>query len=168
MERNFKNGTTLFCISYYSATGESANIDFFFSRNLTSLFDHFWHKLSLQGCGYFFSYFFFLTQLNSGFIELFENLSMNSAFSELRMIDPLMWYQNTVVVLTKFIIVPFLQACRKNSWNERSTLFFYDTLTLPWFDEFFLIICEFQTIVKFVKSTTVIEWEAKHQLSRED
>ena len=35
---------------------------------------------------------------------------------------------NTVVVLTNFAIVPHLQACRKNSSNERCTLFFYITL----------------------------------------
>ena len=28
-------------------------------------------------------------------------------------------------------------------------------ITLPWFDEFLLIICKFQTIVKFVKTITV-------------
>ena len=35
---------------------------------------------------------------------------------------------------------------RKNSSNKRSTLIF--NITLPWFDEFFQIMCKFQTIVK--------------------
>ena len=44
----------------------------------------------------------------------------------------------TVLVLTNFAIAPHLQACRKNSSNERSTFTF--SITLTWFDEVFLIL----------------------------
>ena len=44
----------------------------------------------------------------------------------------------------------------------RFSLFMLHT-ALPWFDKFFLIVCEFKTIVKFVKSTTVKQ-QAKWQI----
>ena len=62
--------------------------------------------------------------------------------------------QRTVVVLTNFYFIPHLKAYRKNSSNDRRTFSF--NKTLPWFDELFSYhICEFQTIVKFVKITSV-------------
>ena len=59
----------------------------------------------------------------------------------------------TMVVLTNFTVVTYLQAYHKNSSNERSTPFFNFTLLL--FGEYFLIISEFQITVKFVKTTIV-------------
>ena len=61
--------------------------------------------------------------------------------------------QNTVVVLMNFTIVQNLQAFGKNSSIETSTFLF--NVTLPYFDKYFLIICEYETIIKFIKRTTV-------------
>ena len=61
--------------------------------------------------------------------------------------------QNTVVVLMNFTIVQNLQAFGKNSSIETSTFLF--NVTLPYFDKYFVIICEYETIIKFIKRTTV-------------
>ena len=53
---------------------------------------------------------------------------------------------STMVVLTNFATIPYLQECRKNNS-------FFD-ITMPGIDEFLSIICKCQTIVKLVKSTT--------------
>ena len=50
---------------------------------------------------------------------------------------------------------------RKNLSNERCMLTF--NIKVPWFDVFILIVCEFITIEKFVKNTTVsCCWHSRH------
>ena len=80
---------------------------------------------------------------------------MSTSFTPLFTVHILhLWAEpGTLIVFMNFAIVSHLQAYWKNLSNERSTLFF--NTTSQWFDKFFLIVCKFETIVKFVKINTV-------------
>ena len=64
---------------------------------------------------------------------------------------------STVIILTKIGIVPHLQACRKKLVKWKKYAFLWYLTALIWRDSYsiLLIVCEFQTITKFVRTTTV-------------
>ena len=77
----------------------------------------------------------------------------SSKLSSLITID--LWEGGTVVVLTNFTIVPHLEACQNNASNGQKCDFIQYYTACHDLMSFFLIICEFQIIVKFIKTTTV-------------
>ena len=104
---------------------------------------------------------YLLTYVKKVFATIFKNFfcaNSTNIVANIKLCVPsaILWFYFspgtcTVVVLTNFTIFPhYLQAFRKKTRQMKEVHFC--CCALPWFDEFFLIICEYQKIVKFVKT----------------
>ena len=108
--RNYKS------VPKYSApaTGRKCkHRSFFFSRNLTSLFDHFWHKLSLP-LQVFFLFFFLRVywtlwelSVNSAFLTTaWENDRSLDVIPKITMNWNYFWSSNLIFLMLIFLIFP--------------------------------------------------------------